>query len=51
MYQKAQELLDLAEIIADALKEDEMKKHLAAQMFCNAALIQAKIAAAFGGGQ
>ena len=50
MYQKAQELFDLAKIIADDLKEDEMKKHLAAQMFCNAALIQAKIAAAFGGG-
>ena len=27
--EKAQELFDLAEIIADALKEDEMKEHLA----------------------
>jgi hypothetical protein len=36
VYQKAQ--------------EDEMKEHLAAQMFSNAALIQAKIAGAEGGG-
>lgn len=50
VYQKAQELFDLAEVIADALKEDEMKEHLAAQMFSNAALIQAKIAGAEGGG-
>jgi hypothetical protein len=50
VYQKAQELFDLAEVIADALKEDNMKEHLAAQMFTNAALIQAKIAGAEGGG-
>ncbi|MEO6979032.1 MAG: hypothetical protein ABI113_11660 [Mucilaginibacter sp.] len=50
VYQKAQELFDLAEVIADALKEDEMKEHLAAQMFANAALIQAKIAGAEAGG-
>jgi hypothetical protein len=49
VYQKAQELFDLAEIIADALKEDKMKEHLAAQMFSNAALVQAKIAGAEGG--
>ena len=50
VYKKSQELFDLAEIIADALKEDEMKEHLAAQMFTNAALVQAKIAGAEGGG-
>ena len=50
VYQKAQELFDLVEIIADALKEDEMKEHLAAQMISNAALVQAKIAGAEGGG-
>jgi hypothetical protein len=50
VYKKAQELFDLAEIIADSLKEDEMKEHLAAQMFTNAALVQAKIAGAEGGG-
>jgi len=50
VYQKSQELFDLAEIIADALREDKMKEHLAAQIFTNAALIQAKIAGAEGGG-
>jgi hypothetical protein len=50
VYRKAQELFDLAEIIADALKEDEMKEHLAVQMLSNAALVQAKIAGAEGGG-
>ena len=50
VYIKAQELFDLVEIIAEALKEDEMKEHLAVQMFSNAALVQAKIAGAEGGG-
>ena len=50
VYQKAQELFDLAEVIADSLKEDEMKEHLAVQMLSNAALVQAKIAGAEGGG-
>jgi len=50
VYKKAQELFDLAEVIADALKEDEMKEHLAVQMLSNAALVQAKIAGAEGGG-
>src|SRR6201986_2871724 len=50
VYKKAQELFDLVEVIADALKEDEMKEHLAAQMISNAALVQAKIAGAEGGG-
>jgi hypothetical protein len=50
VYQKAQELFDLVEVIAEALKEDEMKESLATQMFSNAAMIQAKIAGAEGGG-
>jgi len=50
VYQKSQELFDLAEVIADALKEDEMKEQLAVQMLSNAVLIQAKIAGAEGGG-
>ncbi len=50
VYQKAQELFDLVEVIGEALKEDEMKESLAAQMFTNAAMIQAKIAGAEGGG-
>jgi hypothetical protein len=50
VYQKSQELFDLVDVIAETLKEDKMKEHLAAQMFSNAALIQAKIAGAEGGG-
>jgi len=50
VYRKAQELFDLAKVIGESLKEDEMKEHLAGQMFSNAALIQAKIAGAEGGG-
>lgn len=50
VYQKAQELFDLIDVIAEALKEDDMKEHLAAQMLSNAAIIQAKIAGAEGGG-
>src|ERR1700743_1332420 len=50
VYQKAQELFDLAELIAESLKEDKMREHLAGQMFSNASLIQAKIAGAEGGG-
>ena len=50
VYQKAQELFDLVNIIGEALKEDEMKEHLAGEMFCQAALVQAKIAGAEGGG-
>src|SRR6185312_5861910 len=49
VYQKAQEVLELADLISDALKEDEMKQSLAQQMCSNAALIQAKIAGAEGG--
>ncbi|EHQ27191.1 hypothetical protein [Mucilaginibacter paludis] len=50
VYRKSQEIFELVEIIADALKEDEMKESLAGQMWTNAALIQAKIAGAEGGG-
>jgi hypothetical protein len=50
VYQKAQELFDLVEVIADALKENSRKEHLAAEMFGNAAIVQAKIAGAEGGG-
>lgn len=50
VYIKAQELFDLAEIIGDSLKEDDMKEHLSAQMITSAAMIQAKIAGAEGGG-
>src|SRR5665213_3133392 len=50
VYQKSQELFDLVDVIAETLKEDKMKEHLAVQMFSNAALVQAKIAGAEGGG-
>jgi hypothetical protein len=49
VYQKSQELFDLADVISESLKENEMKEHLAAQMISNAAMIQAKIAGAEGG--
>jgi hypothetical protein len=49
VYQKSQELFDLADIIAESLKENDMKEHLAAQIISNAAMIQAKIAGAEGG--
>ncbi|PWK75318.1 hypothetical protein LX99_03811 [Mucilaginibacter oryzae] len=49
VYQKAQELFDLADVIAEALKDDSMKEHLAIQICSNAAIIQAKIAGAEGG--
>jgi hypothetical protein len=50
VYQKSQELFDLVDLISEALKEDDMKESLSVQMCSNAALIQAKIAGAEGGG-
>jgi hypothetical protein len=50
VYQKSQELFDLVDVISEALKEDDMKESLSIQMCSNAALIQAKIAGAEGGG-
>ena len=50
VYQKAQELLELAKTMADSLKEDEMKESLAAQIWTGAAIVQAKIAGAEGTG-
>ena len=50
VYIKSQELFDLVDIISETLKDDEMKEHLAVQMMSNAALVQAKIAGAEGGG-
>jgi hypothetical protein len=40
VYQKSQELFDLADVIAESLKEDSMKEHLAIQMCSNAVLIK-----------
>lgn len=50
VYRKSQELFELAMAIADGLKESDMSDHLAGEIFGQAALIQAKIAGAEGGG-
>lgn len=50
VYKKSQELFELAMAIADGLKESDMSDHLAGEIFSQAALIQAKIAGAEGGG-
>lgn len=49
VFKKADEILELAEVIAEALKEDDKKEHLAAEIVSNAMLIQVKIAGAEGG--
>ncbi|RKR81325.1 hypothetical protein BDD43_1470 [Mucilaginibacter gracilis] len=50
VFLKSQEIFDLAEVIADALKESEMREHLKSEIFLHSALIQVKIAGAEGGG-
>jgi hypothetical protein len=50
VFQKAEEILELANIIADTLKEDDKKEHLASEILSNAMIIQVKIAGAEGGG-
>jgi hypothetical protein len=50
VFQKSDELLELANIIAETLKENDKKEHLAAEILTNAMLIQVKIAGAEGGG-
>ncbi|MDB5023193.1 MAG: hypothetical protein JWP78_948 [Mucilaginibacter sp.] len=50
VFQKSEEILELANIIAETLKEDEKREHLAAEILTNAMLIQVKIAGAEGGG-
>jgi hypothetical protein len=50
VFIKSQEIFDLAEAIADGLKESEMREHLKGEIFLQSALIQAKIAGAEGGG-
>src|ERR1700742_2633563 len=50
VYQRAQELFDLADVISESLKESDKKDHLAREMMSNAMLIQAKIAGAEGAG-
>jgi hypothetical protein len=49
VFQRSEELLELANIIAETLKEDDKKEHLATEILTNAMLIQVKIAGAEGG--
>ncbi|MGN6638594.1 MAG: hypothetical protein ACTHJ8_06755 [Mucilaginibacter sp.] len=49
VFKKADEILELAEVIAEVLKEDDKKERLAAEIVSNAMLIQVKIAGAEGG--
>ncbi|MBS1524232.1 MAG: hypothetical protein JST19_01205 [Bacteroidetes bacterium] len=50
VYKKAQELYELADVIVEAIKEDDQKDWYANEIVGNAMLIQAKIAGAEGGG-
>lgn|GEM_PF-376952 len=50
IFKKADELYELANIIAESLKDDDKKEHLAGEIIGNAMLIQVKIAGAEGGG-
>lgn len=49
VFKKSAEILELAEVISEALKEDDKKEHLAAEILTNAMIAQVKIAGAEGG--
>jgi len=49
VFKKADEILELAEVIVEAIAEDEKKEHLATEILSNAMLIQVKLAGAEGG--
>jgi hypothetical protein len=50
IFRKSEEILELAEVIAEALKEDSKREHLAGEIISNAMIMQVKIAGAEGGG-
>lgn len=50
VYQKAEEIFELAEVISEALKDDPITERLASEIWTEAAIIQAKIAGAEGAG-
>ncbi|MBV8390395.1 MAG: hypothetical protein JO080_11395 [Mucilaginibacter sp.] len=50
VFQKSEEILELANVIAETLKEDDKKEHLASEILSNAMIMQVKIAGAEGGG-
>jgi hypothetical protein len=49
VYKKAEEILELAEVIAETITEDDKKDHLEREILSNAMMIGAKIAGAEGG--
>lgn len=49
VYRVAEEMFELANAIADSLKDDEKTEHFAGEIISNAMLIQVKIAGAEGG--
>ncbi|HTI59734.1 hypothetical protein [Mucilaginibacter sp.] len=50
VFIKAEELLELAQAIVEAIKEDDQKEWLAGEIIGNAMMVQAKIAGAEGAG-
>ena len=49
IFQKAEEMLELVEVIAESLKDGDGKEHFVREMMTNAYVIQVKIAGAEGG--
>jgi len=49
VFKKAEEILELAEVIVEAIKEDEKKEHFSTEILSNAMIIGVKIAGAEGG--
>jgi hypothetical protein len=49
IFKKAEEILELAGIIVEAIKEDEKKEHFAKEILSNAMIIGVKVAGAEGG--
>jgi hypothetical protein len=49
VFKKSEELLEIAEVIADTLKTDDRSEHFAREILTNAMIIQVKIAGAEGG--
>ena len=50
VFKKAEEILEIAEVIAETLKNDTKSKHFAGEIVGNAMLVQVKIAGAEGSG-
>ncbi len=50
VFKKSEEILEIAEVIAESLKTDDKSEHFASEIIGNAMIIQVKIAGAEGGG-